>query len=430
MTSSADSSFFQKYFNYVGETEAPTTYHRWCAISMVGAWLGLDFHFPFGHTKLYPKMYIMLMGEAAARKSTSINIARKTIKAVGYNAFAADRLSKEMFLYSMMHNGKEMAKEELGLADVDSELDLEMLLDSTPDAGVSPIYAVADEFLDLVGPGNGEFLTMLTKLFDEDEEYTHPKLSGADVKVSKPCVNVLAGNTQQGLAITMPPEMIGQGFSSRVIFVYAEPTGKKIHLPVAPCPEAKEELLEHMRQIKRICKGPATVSPETYNLLREVYEHYEPIDDHRFSGYNGRRYIHCIKLALILAAMDLSTEVQASHVVKANTLLHFAEVKMPSAFGEYGRGKNSAVQSDIMRILQKRAPEPIDVTSMWRYVSQDLTRQEELIQILMGMIASKKIRPERNMQTGLMGYTVNYTFKREWGSGVIDADLLTLEEIE
>ncbi len=72
-------SFLTQYLHYVGDTEAPIFYHRWAAISAIGAYLGRQYSFTLGHSALYTNMYIMLIGEPGSRKSTAIKIAKKTV---------------------------------------------------------------------------------------------------------------------------------------------------------------------------------------------------------------------------------------------------------------------------------------------------------------------------------------------------------------
>ena len=210
--------FFDNYFTYVGASEAPAIYHRWSAISMLGALLCRSTWLPFGHGKIYPNQYLMLMGSPGTRKGTAIGIAENLLRSLGYSRFAPDRLSKERFLI------------ELKPRDLDTlDADLESLVIDSP----AEIYVIADEFADFVGQGGMEFMTMLTKLWDNKQRYEHPKIHGKSIIIDRPTVNILAGNTAQGLALSIPTEALGNGFMSRIIFIHSEPTGRKITFPEA-----------------------------------------------------------------------------------------------------------------------------------------------------------------------------------------------------
>ena len=90
-----------KYFSYVVDTEAPLIFHRWTLLSALGAMLGRQYYFPFGHFKIHPNMYLMLIGNPGSRKTTAIGLARKLLARTGYDTFAAQRTSKEKFLLDL-----------------------------------------------------------------------------------------------------------------------------------------------------------------------------------------------------------------------------------------------------------------------------------------------------------------------------------------
>ena len=94
----------------MGESESPAVYHRWTALSILGALLGRNVYLPFGNSEIYPNMYVMLMGSAGARKGTAINPGRKLLRAAGYNTFAADAVSKEMLVEDMRELMRELLK--------------------------------------------------------------------------------------------------------------------------------------------------------------------------------------------------------------------------------------------------------------------------------------------------------------------------------
>lgn len=408
--------YFQKYFKYIGPTEAPRTYHRWSAIAAVGALLGRQFHFPFGHMKIYPNMYVMLMGSPGTRKSTAVNAAKKAMVLTGYDQFAADRMSKEMFLKAMMQTSIPNME----------DCTIDDIMDIIPENG-HEMHIVADEFTDFIGQGNTEFLTMLGKIWDCPPEYKHPKLTGPDVIVDKPTVNLLSGNTPAGFSLAFPPEAIGQGFTSRLVFVHADPTGKKIAWPEPPCGASQEALRVHLIEMCESIKGVANLTDDARIVAKSMYDSFEPIDDHRFANYTTRRHTHLLKLSLCMAAADLSSTVTKRHMLEANTMLHYTECSMSKALGEYGKGKHSSVQQDILAILNK-AVRPISMSELWRHVASDLTRQSELVDIIKGLLSAHKIQPS-NLQGQEVGFMPNHLVREEWGQGLILHDYLSLEEM-
>ena len=388
------------------------SYHRWTAISMVGTLLGRQAFLPFGHGQIFPNQYLMLMGSPGTRKGTAMNIGKKLLAGAGYSRFCPDRLSKERFLMEI----KPYDSEEFS-----PDADLEALVLDKP----SEIYAFAEEFTDLVGQGGMEFMTMLTKLWDNMSRYEHPKIHGKSIVIEKPTVNIFGGNTVQGLALAIPPEALGNGFLSRVIFIYAEPTGHKITFPHPVDEDLRRDLVEHLRDIKDNFKGELSYDKEAKTLLDRVYREAVEVDDVRFKHYSTRRFIHLLKLCIILSASRLSMVITASTVIEANTLLAATEKKMPKALGEFGKGKYSEVSSAILDILSK-ATKPLSVNDIYKKVGRDLSKTEEVSGIMKSLVYMDKVQ----ILTigGKQGYMSKFTEGKQWASDLIDESFLTSEE--
>lgn len=404
--------FFDLYFQYVGKTEAPRLFHRWCAIASVAALLGRQCWLPFGHWTIYPNMYVMLMGSPGTRKSTAIMISRKMIERQGYDRFSADRTSAERFLYDLLRHESIESVEEL------TEMNL--------DALICERFIVADEFTDFVGKGNLNFLTMLAKLWDAPDSYEHPKLHGTSIIVPRPTVSAVTGNTPTNFMIAFPPEAIGQGLMSRIILVHGDATGEKIEDPPAPTEESIKALQSRLTQMRKVVRGPMKKSPETQELFGKIYKSFKDIEDHRFQHYSTRRFTHFQKLAMVIAAMRCSTVIDKNDCLVANTILHYTETRMPKALGEFGKSRNADVANNILEIL-KRVKRPVTVRYLWKMVAQDLNRQEELIELVKNLREAGKIQLVAGADNK-SGYVPNYETAHKWDSSLILEDYLTEEE--
>lgn len=404
--------FFNKYFAYVGETEAPAIYHRWTALSCLGALLGRQVWLPFGHGTIYPNQYIMLMGSPGTRKGTGMNIGAKLLRAAGYSRFCPDRLSKERFLMEMKpYNAEEILP----------DADLETLVIDAP----AEVYVVAEEFTDFVGQGGMEFMTMLTKLWDNMPRYEHPKIHGKSIVVDKPTVSIFGGNTVQGLALAIPPEALGNGFMSRMIFVYSDPTSKKITFPPPIDTDLRASLVEHLREIRESLKGEMAYTPQAKVLLDKIYKGFIEIDDLRFKHYTTRRFTHLLKLSIIIAASKLSMVVDEATVVEANTVLASAERRMPKALGEFGKSKYSEVSNNILDLLHK-THKPLSINDIFKKVGKDLTKITELSDIMKSLVYSEKVQIVTI--AGHQGYMPLQIAAKEWPADLINESYLTAEE--
>lgn len=402
--------FFKKYFEFVGESEAPTLYHRWAACSMLGAMLGRQVWLPFGHGTIYPNQYIMLMGSPGTRKSSAIGIARKLLEKTGYTRFAPDRVSKERFLMDMR-----------SITDEDLDRDLHELVLDKP----SELYVVAEEFTDFVGQGGMEFMTMLTKLWDNLDVYTHPKIHGKSIVVEKPTVNIIGGNTVQGLALAIPPEALGNGFMSRMIMVYAEPTGKKITFPKPVSQKVREELIDHLQYMQNNMKGELEYSEESLTLFDRMYKEFKDVEDSRFKHYSTRRFTHLLKLSMVIAVANHRMIITEEDALNANTLLHYTELRMPKSLGEFGKSKYSEVSNTIIDILN-HAVKPVTMNQLWKAVAKDLSKITELGDIMKNLMHAGKVQVI-TMQ-GVQGYMPLHSETIKWDSSLLNDSFLTAEE--
>lgn len=405
--------YFEAYLKYagLGVSEPPATFHRWASIAIIGALLGRQCWIPFGHSRIYPNQYIMFMGDPGTRKSTAINIGAKLLRKSGFGRFASDRTSKERFLMDM--------------CSIEDDIDEDALENLTLDAPAET-FVVAEEFTDFIGHNNMEFLTMLTKLWDNPSEYTHPKIHGKSVIVTKPTINILSGNTAQNFAMAFPAEALGSGFLSRMIIVFGDSTGRKVTFPAPPNEELEATLIHHLKEIKASCAGQIIIPKAAEEVCHEVYTKAPHIDDPRFQSYGTRRFTHCLKLSMLLAAADKRLSLSPKDVIRANTLLYYTERNMPKALGEFGKSKYSEATSIIMSTLEK-ATMPMTVQDIWKRVCKDLSKIAELQEILKNLAHAEKIQ---TVTVGKkQGLLPKKQIKEEWDQHLLDPDWLTAEEL-
>lgn len=410
----APPDFFSTYFTYAGvaHSESPATFHRWACMSMLGALLGRQVFLPFGHSLIYPNQYIMLMGSPGSRKSSAIGISKRLLTKAGYTRFSSDRTSKERFLIDMRQ-----------MEDTDT-YDREGLLALTLDEPAE-IYVVAGEFTDFVGNNNMEFITMLTNLWDNLDEYKNPKIHGASVVVNKPTINILGGNTVQGFSLAFPAEALGNGFLSRIILVHGEGTGKKITWPAKEDKALGDSIAEHLIEMRSVCRGEILLGPGVESLGDLIYGGFIDIDDNRFKYYGTRRFSHLLKIATLIACSELTLTITEEHILKANTLLHYTEIKMPKALGEFGKSKYSDVANSIVDILAK-SHNPVTLSDLWKKVNQDLNKITELADIIKNLEQAGKIQVVSIK--GKQGFLLRHEERREWKKDLLVDDWLTEEE--
>lgn len=414
-----DTDFFSMYLEYNKETEVPTFFHRWAAITSLGAYLGRGYSLPFGHTDLYPNLYTMLIGSAGTRKSTAIKSAKRIIQLAGYETIAAERTTKEKFLLDL---SGEDAEDNNGANDATKILEKNLWGNSSETDPPAETFIMADEFNDFIGTGNVEFISLLGTLWDFTGVYQNKVKNSKSVSIANPTISILGGNTPTGLALAFPPEMIGQGFFSRLLLIHGEVTGKKIAFPTSPDPQHTRLVVETLQRIRSMCVGRAEFEPAAKQLLEKIYVSWEGIDDVRFDSYSNRRFTHLLKLVLIHAAAALSTKIREVDVIRANTVLSFTESLMPRALGEFGKAKNSGITHNVLVYLEK-AMKPKTLQEIWKDVaSTDLSDIRELGEILRSLQAADKIQ---TLKTGVLIKKKPHKLDSDFG---LDYSYLTNQE--
>jgi Protein of unknown function (DUF3987) len=390
MTTGAN--IFANYLAYTAETEPPVVYHRWCYLSALGAVIARKAWLEPGHQRIFPTLYTMCIGEPATRKSTAIKIVKRLLAASGYDTFAADTTKKEKFLLDLegILDDTEQLQQTKGKYDAVTAENLWGKTEGEP----REVFIVADEFNDFAGTGDLGFFTTLGNLWDWDDPnlpFTQRFKNSKSVSIYQPTVSILAGNTPELFSRCFPPEALGSGFLSRLLLIHGERSGRRITFPPPPDAVLGEALISYLRKLREFSPGKITLSPGALELLDNIYQEDVALPDIRFKAYSNRRFTQLQRICIILSTAKFQTQVTADDVIQANTILAHAEIGMPKAMGEFGKGKNSDVANKIMDIAE-RATKPVTNREFWQQVHKDLGSMKDLVDILQGLISADRLQ--------------------------------------
>lgn len=356
----------------------------------------------------------MLLGTPGKRKGTAMSPIKALLQDAGYSKFGADRTSPERFVIDLYRSSLNTGLDGLSTDELES-----INLTET-----SALYVLADEFADFIGLKNMNFINLLTKLWDNISQYEHPKIHGKSVTVIKPTVNILAGTTPQSLVDTIPPEAVGQGFTSRFIFVHSGGDTKKVTWPTSRDAGIHNDLVQRLVYMQNHIKGPASISPEARIILDKMYREFPPLQDGRFQHYNTRRQTLLLKLCLIVSAMRLDTTIKTQDAILANTILHSTEKQMPRALGELGRSRFSEISNAILELCHTKN---LTFRDIWRAVSHDLDKESDLNQILRNLQGAGKIQSIK--MGSRMVWKRHFAESEAWDDSLLDESALREEEM-
>lgn len=413
--------FFNHYISYMADSagEVPAFFNRWSLIAGIGALLGRKYYFSHGNFQINPNIYCMLIGSPGTRKSSAIKLMKKFMLAAGYDKIAASKTTKEKFVMDLAGIGEEDSS-----GDTQSILDQNLWGDDDSTKEDAELFVMADEFNNFFGNGNIEFISLLGELWDYEGVYESRTKNFKAVKVHNPTISILGGNTPTNLATAFPPEIIGQGFFSRILLIYGEPNGRRIAFPTVPSASAAAEIVEYLRRIAAL-SGGVTLTGESQKLLERIYSEHTGFPDVRFESYSNRRFNHLIKICLITAASRLSNKIERADVIYANTVLVHTEHLMPKALGEFGKSRNSDISHRVITLLES-ADTVLTFKDIWKHVSSDLEKMQDLATMIQNLVSADKIQ---NVKVGdTAGFLVKRTLRLEHNSEFVNFDLLTPEE--
>ena len=350
--------WLEAYLEFAKNTEPPLSYHTWVGVSVLASALQRRVHMLWGHTKIYPNQYIILVGPSGtARKGDAINMGRPMMEHVNIK-IASQRITPEALISIMSESISSF---------IDTNKDL---------VYQAPISIIAGELSVFVGQKNLKLLADLTDLYDSHKSWEYqtkhgyqslgsknPGVKNKDI-ITGVCINLLAGTAPDWIPTIIPQEAIGGGWTSRVIFVVEPGKGQVVANPnlVPPDDKLRKKLEKDLEQIHLII-GQYTFTSKALDAYVDWYEDQEealkagifPIQDGRFGGYVARRATHIKKLAMCLsAARDNEVEINLQDFERAKVLLERTEKKMASAFKGMGKSNIAELTDKVLTIIKAK----------------------------------------------------------------------------
>lgn len=405
----------EMYLDHMRNTETPPIFHVWCLLSAVSACLTRRCYFNLGAVRIMPNQYVWLVGAPGVRKSTGVSFVRGLLKDIPGFRFGPNNTAGRLqgLLANMI--GKQSRSDEAEddliqqvMDEAGAKFDLGVLSDEEEAAlgsqhalNRSAIYVAESELVSFLGMKSNEFTDFLGDLWDKSgaDEYSY-QLKRESLKVTFPCLNMLGAITPMHITSYLAPTAIGQGFTSRLLLVYSD-TRRKVAWPEPLDEKITNEFRKLMRHIYENFEGEFTRTAGVRPLVEKLYNYEVQIDDIRFLHYAQRRQSHMIKIAMALAAMRLSMEINEQDIQDAHDLLVLTEEQMPECLGEHGLSPLALATSRITEIL-KNAREPLTLHRLLMATGSDVRRNEALRALHEMGNASKIVEVNLRDQNGIL----------------------------
>lgn len=383
--------WLQAYIEHTSFSEAPRYMHFWSGVFAIAGALRRKVWFDMGYFRWYPNFYIILIAPpGVVAKSTTSGIAASLLRKVPGIRFGPDVVTWPALVSAFAESTE--AFELNGLNYIMSALNFE-----------------SSEFGNLLNPQDREMVDLLVHLWDGKPGPFNKatKHSGSDL-VENPWINLIACTTPSWLAGNIPEYLIGGGFFSRAVLVYAEAKAKFIAYPKVEIErrglqiEASEaKLLEDLIAISQMA-GEYKLTPGALKWGTEWYEYHctnRPLhlEDSRFGGYIARKQSHLHKLAMVLAAASSeSLWLTETHLALANTMITDLEQDFEKVFSKIGKSETSVQVDRILEHLEKRGAIPYQ--ELYNFAHAHFPKARDFEDVLAGCIKSGKVKLERKLE--------------------------------
>ena len=327
---------------FTQETESPAVYHYWVACTLISAATRRQVFLEMNMFRIYPNLYTILVGPSGARKSIATGIGVRIADQVGIKKFS-DKITGAALI-------RDLSKA--------TEKNLEKVNGATEIELVSPMMIYASElgvFLGHDAYGSG-VIADLTDLYDCNSQWKKTTISRGDEIIPGPYVTMLAASTPQTLKDTIPPGAVGQGFTSRIIFVWGDGRRQRVPIPIwgAGHEMLRNNLIADLKHIGQL-RGQFAFSPDGLEAYTKYYkgsmEPEEEYEDERLRNYGSRKHIHTLKLAQIcsLARKD-DLLIEAYDWETALDAIQWIDRGLGNVFAGHGTATNS---QDVVRIFRQ-----------------------------------------------------------------------------
>lgn len=390
MSERIHADWLRSFVEYASYGEAPLKTLFWTGVSTVAGALRRQVWIDQKYFQWTPCFYVILVAPPGIiSKSTTANIGINLLREVPGIKFGPDVVTWQRLVESM---GKAT----------------ELVLD--PSTGeyhpMSAITICSDEFGTFLDPTDRGMVDALVSLWDGKKGtfVKETKSSGND-SVENPWINIIACTTPGWIAGNFPEYMVGGGFTSRCIFVYAERKRQLVAYPGLAAPhdfEARKSGLIHDLELISKMVGEYHLTSESIAWGEDWYARHwksrpEHLDNDRFGGYLARKQTHIHKLAIILAASKSSElAIRPDELIFAESMISTLERDMPQVFATIGQTDTTRGLSDLVKIVLEK--QEISQTALYRMMFRTM-KSKDFHEALNSAVMAGYLRIESRGQT-------------------------------
>jgi hypothetical protein len=321
------------FLSETAEMHIPESFRLWTAISTIAAVMERRVYTEtWAPDPCYGNLYTILVGGPGSGKTVALKIAYMLLSKVKGLHLAPDNVTKASFTDSL-------------------ESSTRMIINGhTTPLIFSSMTSCCFELGVLIPANDRDFLSTLNHIFDNPPHYNAPRRTTKDTRIIRPNFTLMAGTTPDFLNNLLPEAAWGEGFASRLIFVYGEKLNQA-DKDLFKKPEKKEfpSLERDLNKMFELC-GEFMWDDDACDELNTWYrQDMPPIPMHsKLAQYLSRRAVYAIKLCMISAlSSGRGLHVNLHDFHRAKKWLLIVEEQMPNVFLSMGMKSDTTLLHEL-----------------------------------------------------------------------------------
>ena len=277
-------SWINEVLEATEESESPERYFYWSAVSAISAICRRNIYLDKFFYKLYPNIFVLLIGPSGLRKGVPISMAQKLVEKVGCTRVISGRGSIQGVI-------KDLAR-------AYTLPDKSILTDAIG-------FLVSSEF-DAMLVNDDQTFSLLTDLYDthfKEDWKNIIKVAGTD-HLKQIYLSLFAASNETNLAHAVPHNAVGGGWVARTLIILEERKRRLNSLTERPkkVPDY-DKLSKRLFEIANL-KGAFTFSPESKSLYDSWYNDFARDENSDPTGTLERIHDTILKVAMCISLAE------------------------------------------------------------------------------------------------------------------------------
>jgi hypothetical protein len=264
------------------ESESPRRYYYWAGLSAIAGVVKNNVYLDKFYYKLYPNIYVLLIGKSGIRKGPPVALAKRLVSEVGNTRVISGRASIQAIISALRNT-------------------------HTTDNGGPPVtdaagFLTSSEFASFIIQDQ-QALTILTDLYDGDynpEWVNLTKGSGAE-KLKNPCLTMIGASNEVHFREAVPDNALGGGFVARTFIIHADKKSTINSLTTAPKETISvPKMAEYLRILGKL-RGPFSFSDQAKAFYDDWYTDFSGNEYVDTTGTIDRLHDHILKAGMLIS---------------------------------------------------------------------------------------------------------------------------------